>query len=125
MRFKLDENFGKSIQKIFHDWGHDCKTVHDENLRGAPDMKVLEAARDEKRVLVTMDHDFGNVLSYPPEKTSGIAVINPPGRASLELLRLLVLTMLEALKSRDIRGRLWIIEPGRIREHESSEETLG
>ncbi len=121
MRFKLDENFGRSIQKLIQDGGHDCKTVREENLRGAPDPEVLEAAKEEKRILVTMDHDFGNVLFYPPEKTSGIAVINPPGRSSLELLHLLVLTLLEALKSRDIDGRLWIIEPGRIREHESSE----
>jgi hypothetical protein len=29
------------------------------------------------------------------------------------------LTLLEALKTHDINGRLWIVEPGRIREHES------
>ena len=121
MRFKLDENFGGSIQKLIQDRGHDCKTVREENLRGAPDSEVLEAAKKEKRIIVTMDYDFGNVFSYPPEKTSGIAIINPPGRPSLGLLRLLILTLLEALKTRNIEGHLWIIEPGRIREHESSE----
>lgn len=121
MRFKLDENFGRSIQRLIGDGGHDCRTVLDENLGGAPDPEVLEAAKEEKRILVTMDHDFGNVLFYPSEKTCGIALINPPGSPSLELLRLLVLTLLEALKSHDIDGRLWIVEPGRIREREKGE----
>ena len=40
----------------------------------------------------------------------------------MEILRLLILTLIEALRNRDICGRLWIIEPGRIREHESSEQ---
>jgi len=121
MRFKLDENFGVSIQKIFQDQGHDCLTVRDENLLGVRDSEVLSVATDEKRVLVTMDHDFGNVFSYPPHEASGIAVINPPGRSSLAVLHTLILTLIEALNTRNIHGRLWIVEPGRIREHESGE----
>lgn len=121
MKFKLDENFGVSIQKIFRDKGHDCQTVRDENLLGADDSEVLKVATSEKRIWVIMDHDFGNVFSYPPQDASGIAVINPPGRSSLAILQTLILTLIEALNIRDITGRLWIIEPGRIREHESGE----
>ena len=58
MRFKLDENFGKTIQNLFKDAGHDCKTVRDENLSGSPDPEILKAAKNEKRILVTMDHGF-------------------------------------------------------------------
>jgi predicted nuclease of predicted toxin-antitoxin system len=118
MKFKLDENFGASIQKIFQDRGHDCLTVLDEKLSGAPDNEILNVSTVENRILVTMDHDFGNVFTYPPEHGCGIALINPPGRSSLKLSQALVLTLLEALKSHDINGRLWIVEPGRIREHE-------
>ena len=118
MRFKLDENLGVSVQKIIKDKGFDCRTVFDEKLSGASDPEVLAAAKSEGRILITMDHDFGNVFIYPPEQTAGIAVINPPGRSSLNLLHRLILTMIEGLKDRDITGRLWIVEPGRIREHE-------
>ncbi len=31
------------------------------------------AAVAEERILVTMDQDFGNVLLYPPVRTSGVA----------------------------------------------------
>jgi predicted nuclease of predicted toxin-antitoxin system len=119
MKFKLDENLGPSIQAIFREHGLDCSTAREEGLGGGDDPKVLQAAVAERRILVTNDHDFGNVLVYPPERTAGIVVLNPPGRVSLRLLRQLILVLLEALAGKDIDRKLWIVEPGRIREHQS------
>jgi predicted nuclease of predicted toxin-antitoxin system len=118
MKFKLDENFGRAVQEVFRTRGHDAVTVRDEKLGGALDPRVLDAGSREGRILVTMDQDFANVLRYPPHNTHGVAVIRIPGRASLPLLATLVRTLLEALEKKQIKGRLWIVEPGRIREHE-------
>ena len=118
MKFKLDENFGRSIQEVLEGAGHDARTVQEEHLQGAADPKIFEAAKSEDRILVTMDHGFGNVLLYDHTGTAGVAVINPPGRPTLALLRLLTMTLLQGLSKDEIRGRLWIVEPGRIREHE-------
>ena len=118
MDFKLDENFGPWAQELFRSRGHDCPTVHDQGLRGVDDPVVLQAAVAERRVLVTMDGDFGNVLAHPPETTAGIVVVNPPGRVSRALLRRLLNAFLEAVSGQEIGGRLWIVEPGRIRKHE-------
>jgi len=119
VKFKLDENFGPTTLRAFHEKGLDCRTVHDENLAGADDSRVLAAAVSEDRILVTMDHDLGNVLTYPPESTSGIAIINIPGMASRGLLAILVESFLIACEQRQLRGKLWIVEPGRIREHQT------
>jgi predicted nuclease of predicted toxin-antitoxin system len=119
MKFKLDENFGRSVQKLFTDGGHEAVTVRDEKLAGATDERVLQAANAEGRILVTLDHDFANVLRFPPEETAGVPVINPPGRVSTELLRQLVLGLLQALATKRLSGKLWIVELGRIREHVS------
>jgi len=118
MKFKLDENFGPTVPAVFPQRGLDCQTVHQEGLTGAEDANVLAAAIAEKRILVTMDHDFGNVLVYPPEATCGVAIINPPGRVSRELLTMLVESFLVACQRQQLRGNLWIVEPGRIREHQ-------
>jgi len=121
VKFKLDENLGPSIQKLFLEKGLDCRQIREENLGGAADERVLEAAISEDRILVTMDHDFSNVLLYPPTRTSGIALLNPPGKASRDILRLLVEALLVALDQKAIRGKLWIVELSRIREHEQAE----
>ena len=98
MKFKLDENFGPTTQRVFQQRGLDCHTVQEENLRGAVDEEVLKAAVAEGRILITMDRDFSNVLRYPPGQTAGIAVISPPGKASRALLRALVETFIEELQ---------------------------
>ena len=121
MKFKLDENFGPTVQTIFHQRGLDCQTVREEGLSGADDEVVLKAAIAEGRILVTMDRGFSNILRYPPQQTRGIAVISPPGKSSKILLRFLVEAFIEALQKQEIRGKLWIVEPGRIREHEPDE----
>ena len=118
MKFKLDENLGPAIQQVFVDAKLDCHTVRDERLSGAEDPKVLAAAIAEDRILVTMDFDFSNIVRYPPAGTSGIAVLSPPGRASRALLRSLAESLVTALTQNAIRGKLWIVEPTRIREHQ-------
>jgi predicted nuclease of predicted toxin-antitoxin system len=121
MKFKLDENFGPTIQRVFEQRGLDCHTVQEENLREAGDEEVLKAAVVEGRILVTMDRDFSNVLRYPPKQTVGIAVISPPGKVSRAFLHSLVEAFVDQLQKKAIRGKLWTVEPGRIREHEPEE----
>ena len=119
MKFKLDENLGPSIQSILTRRHLDARSVTEEDLGGAEDPAVLAAALVEQRILITMDQDFGNVLLYPPGRTSGVAILDPRGRASLGILQSMVEALVIALERRDIRGKLWIVEPSRIREHEA------
>lgn len=118
MKFKLDENLGPTIQAAFAARNADYNTVHQEGLGGASDEAVLAAAVAEGRILVTNDHDFANVLRYPPDRTTGVAVLSWPGRPTRAALRSLAESLLDAFDRRAIRGKLWIVEPTRIREHE-------
>jgi predicted nuclease of predicted toxin-antitoxin system len=121
MKYKRDENLGPGISPMFSDKGLDCQTVHGEGITGADDDAVLAAAVAEGRILVTMDHDFGNVPSFPPESTCGVAILNLPGSASRRLLATLMQSFVDAREQGALKGKLWIVEPGRIRERQSSE----
>ncbi len=121
MKYKLDENLGPTVPRMFAYKGLDCQTVHGEGLTGADDGAVLAAAVAEGRILVTMDHDFGNVLVYPPEATCGVAILNPPGGVSRVLLMSLLESFVEACEQGALHGKLWIVEPGRIRERQAPE----
>ena len=118
MKFKLDENLGPSSARIFAEFGHDAKTVVEERLGGTNDRTIIGACIEEQRCLVSLDLDFADVLRFPPETAPGIAVLRPPHPASLPLLLALIRDLLNALKREPIAGRLWIVEPGRIRIHE-------
>jgi predicted nuclease of predicted toxin-antitoxin system len=93
----------------------------DEGLAGADDPAVLAAAVASDRVLVTMDHDFGNVLAFPPQSAHGIVIVNLPSNPSRRLLAIVLESFLSACRTQELRGKLWIVEPGRIREHQSAD----
>lgn len=42
-------------------------TVSDQRLKGSSDEQLFAICRDERRVLITLGHDFGHVLRFLPE----------------------------------------------------------
>jgi predicted nuclease of predicted toxin-antitoxin system len=124
MKWKLDENLGYRTVHLFLKAGHDAETVLQEELSGASDQTLFEVCVREDRCLVTLDMDFADVLRFPPHRTAGIAVLRLPKNPSLRLLETLAADMLKVLASEPIRGRLWIVEPGRLRIHDDTQPTL-
>jgi predicted nuclease of predicted toxin-antitoxin system len=116
-RFKLDENLPRDAKALFDAAGHDVATVLGERLGGEPDRKVIDVARDENRILVTLDVDFSDLREYPPSEYPGIWVLRGPSQG-IELVLALLRGALEVLAAESPSNRLWIIEAGRVRIHE-------
>lgn len=87
-------------------------------MSGAPDERVYEVCRDEGRVIVTLDHDFGQTLRFPPEVTAGIVVLECKGRVTPTMILARLTEFITLLRARPIESELWIVEPGRVRIHE-------
>ena len=118
MKFKLDENLGSLGKALLAVDGHDVMTVAEQKLDGSPDDALYRVCRDEGRVLITLDRDFGEVLRFPPEATAGIVVLTSPGRLSAKVITTRIAELAIALKAQPINRELWIIEPGRVRIHQ-------
>jgi predicted nuclease of predicted toxin-antitoxin system len=67
MKIKLDENLGLLGKSMLEADGHDVMTIVDQQMTGADDEHIFEVCRSEGRLLVTLDHDFGQTLRFPPE----------------------------------------------------------
>ncbi|MFZ5908770.1 MAG: DUF5615 family PIN-like protein [Chloroflexota bacterium] len=119
MKFKLDENFGRRTVDLFEEAGYDVHTIRDENMAGASDAQVYDRCIKEQRCLVTLDLDFSDVTRYQAHNTGGIIVIRLPRNPSLEALQTLVRQCLQTLEQTAANGQLWIVEPGRIRIHQT------
>lgn len=115
MKFKLDENIGQRGRNLLIAAGHDVSTVLEQNLTSAPDTEVIEVCRQEGRGLVTLDLDFSNPVQFNPSLYSGIAVLRLPRRSTPQDLLDTIVTLINALKTQDIFGELWIIQRGQIR----------
>jgi len=72
---------------------------------------------DEQRTLITLDHDFGQVLRFPPDESAGIVVLELPRQASPQSLLDRLNDLLEVLKTLTLTGKLWVVEAGRVRIH--------
>lgn len=114
MRFKVDENLPTDAAELLRAAGHDCHSVYDEDLGGAPDPRVADACRIEGRVLVTLDRDFADLRAYPPDQYAGIVVlrVSKPDRDRILGLLSRVLLMFQ---QETLAQRLWIVEEHRIR----------
>ena len=112
MRILADENVPGPIVVSLRGLGHDVLYAR-ESMSGVHDRVLLEAAQDGRRVLVTVDTDFGDLaFRYGLPAESGVALIRLDWRDPERDNAIAV----AALTSRDDwSGVFAVIESDRIR----------
>jgi predicted nuclease of predicted toxin-antitoxin system len=112
MNFVADESCARPVIQALRKAGHDVLAIA-EIARGATDDQVLERALKEKRVLITEDRDFGELVYARGRSSPGVILVRFPSRAR----RAKSATVIEAvsrLGSR-LRDAFAVVEPGRVR----------
>lgn len=114
MKFKIDENLPVLVSDVFSSAGYDSCTVLQQRRGGIHDRALIALCHAEKRILVTLDLDFSDMRSYPPQQFSGIIIFKT---ADQSVQRLVQLTQqcVPILQSEPIEGHLWIVEDRRVR----------
>lgn len=114
MNVKLDENLPAELCASVRELGHTADTVFDEGMVGAQDADLLARARDEGRVLLTMDKGIGDVRVYPPNQYAGIVLFRPP-TAGRNAVAAFVRQHLPTLLQMNLVGHLVVVTEHRIR----------
>lgn len=121
MKLKLDENLDVRLAPVLAAEGHEVDTVPSEGLAGSDDDTIHATCRGNGRVLITLDLDFSNPFRFPPDDTEGIIVVRPP-RPILPAIQATLVSVLPQLKTEPLKGKLWIVEPGRVRVYDPHQE---
>lgn len=81
MRFLVDENIRKEVAGFLRSCGHDVIV----STSGAKDEEIARIAKQTKRIILTHDQHFADILMYPPEEYSGIIriKIHPPSAPTI------------------------------------------
>lgn len=114
MKFKSDENLPIEVVDLLRQEGHDALSVMDQQLAGHPDTDVAAVCRAEHRALVTLDLDFSDIRSYPPEDYFGIIVLRP-GLQTISSIVRLTTRAIALLDTESPIGRLWIVDELQVR----------
>jgi predicted nuclease of predicted toxin-antitoxin system len=115
-RFLADESCDFVVVRSLRSAGYDVVAVT-ESFPSATDKKVLGAAVEEDRILITEDRDFGEWIFAHREKMKGVLFIRFPGNARSRLGETVV-SFVEK-HGMDLVGNFTVLQPGRarIRQH--------
>ena len=67
----LDENIGIIVAAALREKGYDVTSIL-EDTPGSTDQEVLGLAKKEKRIVVTLDRDFGSLVFRDSERHVGV-----------------------------------------------------
>ncbi len=116
MKLLLDQGLPRSAAGLLRDAGFDTVHTGEIGLATAEDSAILDRARDEGRIIVTLDSDFHTLLAWSGDSAPSVIRIRIEGlraQPTANLLRKLLPEWIDELG----QGAMLTVQPGRVHMH--------
>lgn len=90
IRALLDQGLPRSAVRLLREAGWDVVHTRDIGLATASDVRILERARAEQRMVVTLDADFHRLLATSGANAPSVVRVRQEGLAAGPLAKLLL-----------------------------------
>ena len=113
MRFLLDQDVYLATSRYLRELSHDVTSASELGLSRASDRELLLLAREENRIFITRDRDFGNLV-FVEGIDSGVIYLRikptslAAGHAELQ-------SVLNSYAEEELMRAFVVVEPGRHR----------
>jgi predicted nuclease of predicted toxin-antitoxin system len=114
MKLLLDRSLPLSAARLLRDVGIDTIYVGEMGLSAAEDAEIIQKAREEGRVVVTLDADFHTLLALE-EAIAPSAIRIRIERLRAQALTELLLRVISECEEELQQGAALTVEPSRIR----------
>jgi predicted nuclease of predicted toxin-antitoxin system len=114
MKFLFDQSADFRLIPHLRQLGHDVEAISRNYPAGLADEDVLAIAREERRVLVVADRDFGELIFHQQLVHAGVVFFRLPG-ADLHIKIAQLNTVLDEYADALERGEFLVVTPGQIR----------
>ena len=74
MRFLANMGISPATVSFLCQAGHDAQHLHEQSLDGMDDTSILEKARQENRIVLTSDLDFGDLLAASGDDLPSVVI---------------------------------------------------
>src|SRR5919109_5003727 len=113
MKFLLDQSADFRLIPHLRYLGHDVTAISRNYPPGLPDEDVLTIAREEARILIVADRDFGELIFHQGLAHAGVIFFRLPGatlQTKIDHLNTVLTKHSDDLK----RGAFLMVAPGQI-----------
>jgi len=114
MKFLFDQSADFRLIAHLRQLGHDVSAISQDHPHSLADKDVLAIARDEQRILVVADRDFGELIFHQGLPHTGVIFFRLPG-APLQTKIDQLNVVLEQHADELSQGKFLVVSPGQIR----------
>src|SRR5262245_23649367 len=114
MKFLFDQSADFRLIPLLRERGHDVTAISRNYPPGLADEDVLAIARQEARILIVVDRDFGELIYNQALAHAGVIFFRLPG-ATLQVIIDHLYRLLAVHTNELERGEFLVVTPGRIR----------
>jgi len=116
-RFLLDMGVAQSTGRYLTSRGHDVVHLSEQGLERLPDDRVVAKAKDEERIIVTHDLDFGRIVALSGRSVPSIVTLRLADMTPKHVNSALEIVLRDAILSLERGALVTITDSGiRIRE---------
>jgi predicted nuclease of predicted toxin-antitoxin system len=117
LRFLADHCVANFVVDTLREAKHEVLRLRDVLPVESPDEVIIRKSREMRAILVSLNGDFADIVTYPPSEYSGIVTLQMRNHAETlpQLMARLMTYLRMHAEAEHYKGRLLIVEVDRIR----------